>query len=154
MAEYQHIGYYNEKEDIEALFNATRDEVVDYWKKKYGQFYEDDDEIREGFEFNDNSLGEDGDEFIVVKDVPKNKEDIGEDSFIDIYKKLPVLDRKGKPIHKGDIVKWYDPCPEGDKVSRYEVYEEPTEDMVRLWSKYGECEALPEECEVVKKIKK
>ncbi len=149
MAQYQHIGYYNEKEDIEILFNASRDEVVDYYKKGYGKLYPDTEEDREGYwlEHNNIALGVDGDEFIIVKDIPNNKENIGIDSLIDIYKKMPVLDREGNPICKGDIVDWYD--PETEDIRRYEVYEEPTEDMVKLWSAYGECEALPCECEVV-----
>lgn len=58
-----------------------------------------------------------------------------------------VYDRKGNEIHNGSIVIWRD--PETGHKSRYKVYEEPTEDMVKLWSKYGECEALPHECIVV-----
>lgn len=150
MARYQRMGYYNDAEDIKELFNATRDEVMNFHNKDYGQFYPDDDEIRDGVDFDTDSLGVDGDEFIVVKDIPKNKEDIGEDSYIDIYEKLPVLDKRGKPIHKDDIVDWHD--PETKRISRYMVYEEPTEDMVKLWSRYGECEALPEECVVFTKL--
>ena len=59
-----------------------------------------------------------------------------------------AIDREGKQIHKGDVVIWID--PETGRRSKYEVYEEPTEDMVKLWSKYGECEALPSECVVVR----
>ncbi len=57
-----------------------------------------------------------------------------------------VCDANGCEIHKGDHVVWQD--PETGNVSRYEVYEEPTEDMVKLWSNNGECEALPKECTI------
>ena len=59
-----------------------------------------------------------------------------------------VIDRKGKQIHKGDTVIWID--PETGHKSKYQVYDRPLEEMVKLWSKYGECEALPSECIVVK----
>ena len=42
---------------------------------------------------------------------------------------------------------WRD--PETGAETLYEVYDEPTEDMVCLWSKHGECEALPSECFVI-----
>ena len=60
-----------------------------------------------------------------------------------------AYDRRGKEIHEGDIVVWYD--PETNNKEKYEVYGQPTEDMVKLWSEYGECEALPEECLVIKR---
>jgi hypothetical protein len=58
----------------------------------------------------------------------------------------PVCDANGCEIHKGDHVLWCD--PETGNTSEYEVYEEPTEDMVKLSSSYGECEALPKECTI------
>ena len=60
-----------------------------------------------------------------------------------------AIDINGCEIHKGDYVVWRD--PETGATSEYEVYEEPTEDMVKLWSSYGECEALPNECTVIMK---
>lgn len=59
---------------------------------------------------------------------------------------LIVKDRNGKAIHVGDNVIWHD--FEMNTTSTYEVYE-VREDMVKLANQYGECEALPEECEVV-----
>lgn len=53
-------------------------------------------------------------------------------------------DKEGKPIRKGDIVWWID--PETKAMAKYEVYKEPTMEMVKLWSESGECEALPTEC--------
>lgn len=58
-----------------------------------------------------------------------------------------VRDCNGKVIREGDLVVWRD--PETGTETLYEVYDEPTEDMVRLWNKQGECEALPSECHVV-----
>ena len=58
-----------------------------------------------------------------------------------------AYDKRGNEIHKGDMVIWFD--PETGRKTKYEVYEEPTEDMVKLWSRYGECEALTRECLVV-----
>ena len=59
----------------------------------------------------------------------------------------PVVDANGYIIKKGNKVIWTD--PETGKKAKYEVYEEPTEEMVKLWSKYGECEAYPWECRVI-----
>lgn len=56
-------------------------------------------------------------------------------------------DCNGKVIREGDLVAWRD--PETGVETLYEVYDEPTEDMVRLWSFLGECEALPSECLVI-----
>lgn len=58
-----------------------------------------------------------------------------------------AYDMRGKEIKSGQLVVWHD--PETGRMTPYEVYGEPTEDMVSLWSKYGECEALPQECEVI-----
>ena len=66
--------------------------------------------------------------------------------FADLYGY--AKDKNGKIIQKGDKVIWID--PETGRKTKYEVYDYPTEDMVKLWSKYGECEALPEECIVLK----
>lgn len=59
---------------------------------------------------------------------------------------IPVLDKNGNEIHNGCLVHWTD--PETKEVTDYAVYEEPTEEMVKLSNSYGECEALPSECEV------
>lgn len=61
-----------------------------------------------------------------------------------------AYDAKGKEIHCGDIVIWTDP-DEGRKIE-YEVFGEPTSDMVQLWNKHGECEALPKECVIIKSV--
>ena len=58
-----------------------------------------------------------------------------------------ALDANGYVIKKGDKVIWTDP-ETGNKV-KYEVYEEPTAEMVKLANEYGECEALPWECRVI-----
>ena len=59
-----------------------------------------------------------------------------------------AYDMNGNEIHKGDFVLWID--PETSRRTKYQVYEEPTEDMVKLWSRHGECEAYPAECILVK----
>ena len=38
---YKHLGYYNEVGDIRELSRKSADEIVDYYKKGYGAFYED-----------------------------------------------------------------------------------------------------------------
>lgn len=53
----------------------------------------------------------------------------------------------GYIIKKGDLVWWRD--PETGKRSKYEVYDDPTEEMVRLWNKHGECEAYARECRII-----
>lgn len=58
-----------------------------------------------------------------------------------------AYDGNGKEIHKGNIVIWTDP-ETGSKV-KYNVYEEPSSEMVKLSNEHGECEALPGECLVV-----
>ena len=59
-----------------------------------------------------------------------------------------AYDRNGRKIHKGDVVIWTD--PETRRKVKYEVCEEPTSEMVRMANKYGECEAFPHECVVVR----
>lgn len=59
-----------------------------------------------------------------------------------------AYDCNGVEIKTGDIVVWTD--PDGGRKVKYEVFGEPNSEMVKLWSKYGECEALPEECRVIK----
>ena len=58
-----------------------------------------------------------------------------------------VVDRNGNVLHKGDCVVWHD--FETGLETKYEVYEEPSYDMVKLWNEYSECEAFPFECEKV-----
>ena len=60
-----------------------------------------------------------------------------------------AYDENGKEIHKGDTVIWTD--PETGNEAEYEVYEEPSSEMVKLSNQYGECEAFPEECVVVER---
>ena len=62
--------------------------------------------------------------------------------------KEKVYDMYGSELEKGDHVIWVD--PETKTRAAYEIYEEPTKEMVKLWSKYGECEALPTECYLFK----
>lgn len=40
---YRHLGYFNEVGDIRELSRKSADEILDYWKKGYGAFYEDDE---------------------------------------------------------------------------------------------------------------
>ena len=110
-------------------------------------------EIREKFEsmplFSADALEEGHAEFcelLLVEDAETNKD------LMDEYDKAyddedAVIDANGYTIKKGDIVVWTD--PETGNKAEYEVYEEPTEEMVKLWSKYGECEAYPWECRVI-----
>ena len=61
-----------------------------------------------------------------------------------------AYDRNGKEIHTGDRVIWTDPETKQETV--YDVWDErPTEDMVKLANDYGECEALPGECQIIPK---
>lgn len=70
-----------------------------------------------------------------------------ESEFDDFDYDEKAYDIKGCEIHKGDIVIWTD--PETRRKVKYEVYEEPSSEMVKMANKYGECEALPEECLVI-----
>lgn len=38
---YRHIGYFNDIPDIRELSRKSADEIIDYYKKGYGKFYED-----------------------------------------------------------------------------------------------------------------
>lgn len=58
-----------------------------------------------------------------------------------------MVDKNGCPIRLGCKVIWND--PETGNRAEYEVYD-TTEEIVKLWADYGECEALPQECEVIK----
>ena len=118
-------------------------------------------EIREKFEsmplFSADALEEGSAEFgelFLVEDAETNEDLMGE--YYNAYnahndeddeEPEPVVDANGYIIKKGNKVIWTD--PETGKKAKYEVYEEPTEEMVKLWSKYGECEAYPWECRVI-----
>lgn len=58
-----------------------------------------------------------------------------------------ATDMNGVTIRKGDKVIWHD--AETDTHEEYEVYDEPTEEMVKLSNEFSECEAFPNECEVI-----
>ena len=115
-------------------------------------------EIREKFEsmslFSADALKEGHAEFcdlLLVEDSETNKDLMDEyDNAYDEYDEDEdeiVLDANGYIIKKGNKVIWTDP-ETGNKV-KYEVYEEPTAEMVKLANKYGECEAFPWECRVI-----
>lgn len=38
---YRHLGYFNDIPDIRELSRKSADEIIDYYKKGYGKFYED-----------------------------------------------------------------------------------------------------------------
>ena len=59
---------------------------------------------------------------------------------------IAPLDRNGNEIKKGDKVLWHD--PEGLTSAEYEVFD-THEEIVYLSNSYGECEALPQECEII-----
>ena len=111
-------------------------------------------EIREKFEsmplFSADALEEGNAEFcelFLVEDAETN-EDLMEEynnAYNDEYE--AVVDANGYIIKNDDKVIWTD--PETGNKAEYVVYEEPTEEMVRLWSEYGECEAYPWECRVI-----
>lgn len=63
-----------------------------------------------------------------------------------------AIDKKGNIIHKGDKVRWTDPeFGKRRKPIEYQVYEEPSSEMVKMANDYGECEGFPWECEVIEK---
>ena len=59
-----------------------------------------------------------------------------------------VSDKEGNVLSKGSKVIWTD--PETGESAEYEVYDEPSEDIVKLSNEHGDCEALPEECVIIK----
>lgn len=71
-----------------------------------------------------------------------------ESEYDDLEFDETAYDRKGNEIHKGDVVIWTD--PENGRKVKYRVYEEPNSEMVKMANKYGECEAFPHECLVIK----
>ena len=113
-------------------------------------------EIREKFEsmplFSADALKEGHAEFcelLLVEDAETNKDlmDEYDKAYDDEDEEDAVIDANGYIIKKGDKVIWTDPDT-GNK-AEYEVYEEPTEEMVKLWSEHGECEAHPWECRIM-----
>ena len=38
---YKHLGYFNEVGDLKVLSQKSAEEIVDYWAKGFGAFYED-----------------------------------------------------------------------------------------------------------------
>lgn len=59
-----------------------------------------------------------------------------------------VSDKEGNVLSKGSKVIWTD--PETGESAEYEVYDEPSEGIVKLSNAHGDCEALPEECVIIK----
>ena len=61
-----------------------------------------------------------------------------------------AYDRNGNILRNGQKVKWYDPDESARDLKRiYTIYEEPTEDMVKIADDFSEAEVLPEELEIV-----
>ena len=112
-------------------------------------------EIREKFEnmplFSKEALKEGHAEFcelFLVEDAETYKDlmDEYDKAYDDEDDEDAVIDANGYVIKKGDKVIWTD--PETGNKAEYEVYEEPTEEMVKLWNEHGECEAYPWECRI------
>lgn len=95
---YKHIGYFNDKEDIRALFNGTQKDIIEWWKEGYGNFFTPtEDYVEEYKEFIISGLsvlGNDGDQYIVVESIPTCKKDISQDDFIDIYELTDETDEE------------------------------------------------------------
>jgi len=113
-------------------------------------------EIREKFEnmplFSEEALEEGHAEFcelFLVEDAETNKDlmDEYENAYDDEEDEDEVIDANGYVIEKGSKVIWTD--PETGNKAEYEVYEEPTEEMVKLRNEHGECEAYPWECRIM-----
>jgi hypothetical protein len=113
-------------------------------------------EIREKFEsmplFSADALKEGHAEFcelLLVEDAETNKDLMNE--YDNAYNaeddEDEVIDANGYVIKKGDKVTWTN--PETGNKAEYEVYEEPTEEMVKLCNEHGECEAHPWECRIM-----
>lgn len=68
------------------------------------------------------------------------------------YLEIPKIptDKNGNPIEVGTKVRWYDPDESARDLKRiYTIYEEPTEDMVKIADDFSEAEVYPEELEIV-----
>lgn len=82
---YTKIGYFSHPTDIARLMYLSGVSIVEYMVKRYGEFTTTDsepityDEIRRT---SDETIGEDGDTYIVTKDIGETLND----SFIDIYR--------------------------------------------------------------------
>lgn len=80
----QHIGYFGEDEDVRYLANENTDNIIDYYRNGYGNFFIVEDEPFDtndiGIDIDDESISSDK-KFVVRKDLPLNEND----SFIDIY---------------------------------------------------------------------
>ena len=92
-----------------------------------------------GVEFSEIQLIEDADTY---KDLADEYDSCYDDEDGD-----EVIDANGYIIKKGDKVTWAN--PETGNKAEYEVYEEPTEEMVKLRNEHGECEAHPWECRII-----
>ena len=104
--------------------------------------------LKEGHaEFCELFLVEDAETYKDLMDEYDKAYDDDEDDEDEDEDEEAVVDANGYVIKKGDKVIWTDP-ETGNKV-KYEVYEEPTAEMVKLANEYGECEALPWECRVI-----
>ena len=88
MAKYKRIGYYNDREDIIALEDSSRDEIINHMKSGLGHFYVSESEEVDFNDFDISTIsGNDGDGYIVQSSIATQHDLIGEDDFIDIYEK-------------------------------------------------------------------
>ena len=76
----QHIGYFGENEDVSQLANETTDNIIQYYKNGYGNFFIVEDEPFDTDGIDDESISSDK-KFVVRKDLPLDENN----SFIDIY---------------------------------------------------------------------
>jgi len=90
------------------------------------------------------------DEVLLVDDEDFNdltsEFEYGEDDDDEDEDETPC-DVNGVELCVNDIVEWTD--PETKNKVKYEIYEQPYPEMVKLSSKYGECEAFPWECRII-----
>lgn len=77
-----HIGYYNEKDDLDYLFDRSPDEILEYYKNGYGNFFKVKDSAINYNENRQEKLFTSDKQYLVCCDYSNNKSD----SFIDIYK--------------------------------------------------------------------
>lgn len=89
MARYRRIGYYNDREDIIDLSDSSRDEIVKHMQSGLGHFYPADNDECDFNGFDPTTIsGNDGDKYIVQSSIAVDIDLIGQDDFIDIYKKI------------------------------------------------------------------
>ena len=63
---------------------------------------------------------------------------------------VKVTDRKGKPLKKGQKVKWYDPDRSARDLKRiYTVDKVHNEDVVFISDDFSEAEVMPQELQIV-----